>query len=115
LLKRFVVGMVSAGAIAVAVSLIPAGASANIIYQCPPGVHNHKYCTREVKCVVPKLTGDTLHQATNALRDHDCEVGTLTRVTSQHSKVKSGRVLYSQPGAGSIRKKHFKVGLYLKK
>jgi hypothetical protein len=115
LFKKLLVLTVSAAAMAFAVSLVPMGASADVIYICPHGVHNHKYCKREVKCVVPQLRGDSRGRARRALLKHDCRLGKVKRIREKHSSVKHGHVLFSKPPKHAIRDRGTKVEIFLRK
>ena len=62
-------------------------------------------------CVVPKLKGDTVAQATNALHKANCTVGKVTSKPS--STIPKGHVISSSPAAGQKLKVGAKVNLLI--
>jgi hypothetical protein len=63
----------------------------------------------KTKCKVPRLAGETLAKAKQALKGAHCAVGKVTKKKSRH--VKKGRVISSKPKAGSTGKKGKKIAL----
>lgn len=116
MLRKFLIFLVPAMMVAaLAVALASGPAAADTFFKCPPGVTNHKYCKKTVKCVVPQLRGDSVGQARRALNRHDCKVGKIERVKVKHSSVKKGHVLRSSPPSHTTHKKGTKVRLFVRK
>jgi endoglucanase len=76
--------------------------------------------TKPVRCVVPKLTGDTLAQARTLLRRADCKVGKVSyRKPKPHisarERRKAPQVVKQTPGRGRSLKTGSKVALVLQR
>jgi serine/threonine-protein kinase len=72
---------------------LPAGAAVSITVSIGNPVSNGK------SCVVPKVANDTVPSAATAINKANCQVGTITSVTSK--KVPTGKVISSTPDAGT--------------
>jgi hypothetical protein len=90
-----------------AVALIPVSASADTFLKCPPGATNLSYCSKVVLCVVPRLSGKTVHAASQLLRRHNCTLGKVRRVRGH----KKGKIFASHPSHGSILARNARVGV----
>jgi serine/threonine-protein kinase len=60
-------------------------------------------------CVVPKVVNDTTSKAITALNNAHCQVGTITNASSK--TVPAGKVISSNPAAGTTHASLFKVNL----
>jgi PASTA domain len=113
LIKKLLVLIVPVAAFA-ALAFGPLSASsADVIWHCPPGVKDHKYCTKLIRCKVPNLRGKTPGQATTELRIHDCRMGPVKKISG--NGVKKGQILKTTPGSGQVRGKGTKVTLFVRK
>jgi hypothetical protein len=65
------------------------------------------------QCVAPAVKGNTVRQATGAIRGADCSVGNVRKVFS--STVRRGRVISQKPRPGAIGPEGAKVKLTVSK
>lgn len=112
LIKKLLV-LMAPGAVLAAIAFAPLSASADTFYKCPKGVTNHAYCTKIIKCVVPKLQGKTVSQARTLLAAHDCKLGKVTKKPGKG--VMKGRIIKSSPSAGTQHRKGMKVDVQVRK